>query len=306
MNIREKTAAVARRQYGLVTKRQALDAGLSPAQIKARVRSGEWVLLRPTVYAIAGAPVTWAATVCAAVLGAEPKAWASHQTAAALWGFPGAMTDPIEILTPLGRQARIAGVRRHRSGALFSDDLSRQSAISVTSPERTLVDLSGFCGAHELGRVLDDGLRRGLVRLERLRRCVGRLEGGPGRRPAVIHDLLAARLPGYDPGDSDLETRVLSLLASRGHPLPVQQYRVRIGGRTFKIDLAYPDLLLAIELDGWDTHRTRSAFDYDRTRANALVLAGWKLVRFTSRSTDAEILACIGTAAARFGRSGAA
>lgn len=118
--------------------------------------------------------------------------------------------------------------------------------------------------------------------------------------------LLAERLPGYDPGDSDLETRVLCLLVSSGFPPPVQQHRLRLGGRTFKIDLAYPARRLAIELDGWEHHRTRTAFDDDRSRANLLVADGWSLVRFTSRSTDDEIVGCIRAALDRFGRSGAA
>jgi very-short-patch-repair endonuclease len=60
-----------------------------------------------------------------------------------------------------------------------------------------------------------------------------------------------------------------------------------------RIDLAYPARKLAIELDGWEFHRTRTAFDDDRFRANLLVASGWTLVRFTSRSTDEEIVACL-------------
>ncbi|MDQ4132342.1 MAG: endonuclease domain-containing protein [Actinomycetota bacterium] len=142
-------------------------------------------------------------------------------------------------------------------------------------------------------------VQRRILRLDVLRRCTGRLVGALGRRPRAIDDLLAARLPGYDPGDSDLETRVLRLVAASALDLPVQQYRVRLAGRTYRIDLAYPDIKLAVELDGWDAHRSRSAFEHDRARANALVVAGWTVIPFTSRFTDAEILDCI--AAARSG-----
>jgi very-short-patch-repair endonuclease len=127
-----------------------------------------------------------------------------------------------------------------------------------------------------------------------------------GPAPAIIHELLADRLPGYDPGDSDLETRVLRALVAAGLAVPVQQHRVRLGKRTFRVDLAYPVLKLAIELDGWEFHCSRSAFDDDRTRANALVAAGWTVLRFTSRSTDAEIVACVRAAMAQCGRIGAA
>ena len=67
---------------------------------------------------------------------------------------------------------------------------------------------------------------------------------------------------------------------------------MRVGGRTFKIDLAYPVVRLAIELDGWEFHGTRSAFDDDRTRATLLVANGWPAC--ASRSTDAKIVGCVG------------
>ena len=140
------------------------------------------------------------------------------------------------------------------------------------------------------------------MRLESLRRCVARLGEAPGRRLAVLHELLAERLPGYDPGDSDLETRVLRLVVASGFPPLLQQHRVRAGGRTFKLDLAYPSLRLGIELDGWEFHRTRTSFDEDRARANLLLAHGWRLVRFTSRSTDEEIVGVVRA----FGRLGAA
>ena len=48
-----------------------------------------------------------------------------------------------------------------------------------------------------------------------------------------------------------------------------------------------------VDTDGWDVHRTRSAFDDDRARANALVLAGWIVLRFTSRSTVEDVVDAI-------------
>lgn len=96
---------------------------------------------------------------------------------------------------------------------------------------------------------------------------------------------------------------MLRVLVAAGLPAPVQQYRCRVGGRSFRIDLAYPERRLAMELDGWEFHRTRTAFDDDRARANPLIAAGWTLVRFTSRSTETHIVDCVRAAC---GQSGAA
>jgi very-short-patch-repair endonuclease len=306
MDVRRHLNQIAASQHALITLDQARSAGLSLGQVRHRTSTGEWLVVRPRVYAVAGVPPTWAQAVAAAALSLQPAAWASHTTAARLWGFPGVTGDEIDVLVDLERRVRMAGVCSHRSRALFSADLTRHARIPLTSPERTLVDLSATVPEPALGQILDDALRRRLIRLERLRTCVGRLAKSPGRRPAVVHCLLAARLPGYDPGDSDLETRVLRTLVAAGLPAPVQQHRVRLNGRTIRIDLAYPTCRIAIELDGWDCHRTRSAFDNDRARANALVLAGWVLLRFTSRSTDAEIVATVAAALAESGRFGAA
>lgn len=304
--MRRELNQIAVTQHSLITLDQALKAGLTLGQIRHKVRSGEWLILRPRVYAVAGAPATWVQAVAATALSLQPRAWLSHETAGRLWGLPGLEPEGVDVLVALDRRVRLAGVRSHRTGALFTADLGRLQRIPVTSPERTLVDLSASVPAPALGRLVDDGLRRRVVRLDRLRRCVGRLAKSPGRRPAVIQELLAERLPGYDPGDSDLETRVLRALVAAGLAVPVQQHRVRLGKRTFRIDLAYPVAKLAIELDGWEFHSLRTAFDDDRARANALVAAGWTLLRFTSRSTDAEIVACVTAALAQSGRFGAA
>jgi very-short-patch-repair endonuclease len=306
MDVRRELNRIAVAQHSLITLDQALQAGLTTGQIRHKVRSGEWVVARPRVYAIAGAPVTWAQAVAATAFSLQPRAWMSHETAGRLWGFTLPEYQGIDVLVDLERRVKMAGVRSHRSGALFTADLSRYLRIPVTTPERTLVDLSASASAATLARMVDDGLRRRLVRLGRLSTCVARLPKSPGRRPAVIQELLAERLPGYDPGDSDLETRVLRALVAAGLAAPVQQHRVRLGKRAFRLDLAYPVAKLAIELDGWEFHSSRTAFDDDRTRANALVTAGWTLLRFTSRSTDAEIVACVRAALGESGRFGAA
>jgi len=302
VNTRLAPNQIARTQHALITLDQAQAAGLSQSQIRHRVRSGEWSPVRPGVYAINGAPPTWLQAVAAVTLSCAPHAWASHQTAGALWALPGVADDAVHVLTALDRRVRLAGVHGHRSGALFSADLTTRHRIPVTTPARSLVDLSAALTPRRLGVAVDDALRRRILTLVSLQRCVARLAEAPGRRPATIERLLGDRLPGYDPGDSDLETRVLRTLVASGFQPPVQQCRVRIAGRAFKIDLAYPTWRLAIELDGWEFHHTRTAFDADRVRANLLVAHGWTLVRFTSRSTDAEIIACLRA----FGHLGAA
>jgi very-short-patch-repair endonuclease len=293
-----------RRQHGLISLRQLYHIGLDEWHARYRLERGEWRVARPGVYASEAMPQTLEQANLAVVLAVEGSL-ISHDSAGALWGFKGISPGVIEISAELSRQVRMEGVRGHRSCLLFDEDRSRYNRIPVTSRARTIVDLSGRLSAKELGPILDDQLRRGLI-LDSVRRCIGRLPPAPGRRPTVIHQLLAKRLKGYDPADSDLETKILRWLVTGGLPPPRQQFRVRIAGHKFRIDLSYPEAKVAIELDGWDTHRTRTAFDEDRARANLLVLDGWVILRFTSRSTADEVCQQVAAALARFVLSGAA
>ena len=49
----------------------------------------------------------------------------------------------------------------------------------------------------------------------------------------------------------------------------------------YEPDAAWPDLKLAVELDGRAAHSTPRAFERDRRKQNALVLEGWTVLRFT-------------------------
>jgi hypothetical protein len=182
---------IAAAQHGLVTADQAAKAGLSREEIRWLTRSGRWIALRPRVYAVAGMPPTAAQAVAAAVYAAGDRAWASHATAGVLWGMPRLEAPTVELVTPLDRKVGLTGVTGHRSGALFTKDLTTHRRIPVTSPERTLVDLSGRLTQPALGRILDDGLRTRTMRLDRLSACVARLLGAPARKPSLIQALLA-------------------------------------------------------------------------------------------------------------------
>ena len=280
---------LARRQHGLATRRQVLAAGLTDDQIDLRVRRGRWERLRRGVYVIGAAERTWEQRVMAACLAGGAGVVASHRTAARLWGLV-ERSGKVEVLAGQ-RQVRLDGVVGHRSLLLPAVDITMRDDIPVTSVARTIADISVGHSEQTVGTWVDESLRARHLQLLELSSCVARL-AGPGRADmATLRDVLDRRLPGYDPGDSELESRALLALADAGLPAPVQQHRVRLqDGRRVRIDLAYPELRLAIELDGWEHHGRRVAFDRDRERANLLVLLGWRVFRFTSTTSDATLV----------------
>jgi hypothetical protein len=277
-----------RRQRALITREQALEAGLTPGQIQARLRSRVWIELRPGVSALAGAPPSWEQMLQATLLSAGQGAWASHRSAARLWGVRGVgESSSFEVLTGLDRRVTLDGVVGRRSRELFDADLTTRFGIPCVAPPRALVDIAGSFRHDDLGKALDDLLRRKLRTLDDVRRCIGRLHAGPGRALKGIHGVLAERWPGYDPGESDLETRAVCAIARAGLPLPKQQHRMLLGGKKVRIDLAYPDLKIAIEVESWAFHgQIRSKFDCDHIRRDELILLRWTPFVFTSAMTD--------------------
>jgi len=297
VNLDAQIARVAARQHGLVTLAQARDVGATEDAIRHRVNKARWVRVRLGVFAIAGVPATSEQSILAAVFAAGDAAFVSHGTAAELWELPLPAQKQVEVTTPIERVVRLKGVTAHRSGTLVDLDVTSCVGIPVTTATRAIFDLSSRFDDTALGRALDDGLRRKIASLSGLHAIALRLPGiAAGRSPARIHRLLKSRIPGYDPGDSELETHVFEVLQMAGLPLPTRRYHLLVGGRRFVIDLAYPRQRIAIEVDGFGPHGTRTAFDEDRERQNALVLAGMRVLRFTSRSADAEICETVSNA----------
>jgi hypothetical protein len=171
--------------------------------------------------------------------------------------------------------------------------LTRHRFVPVTTVARTLIDCIPHLAGSDLGVAVDDALRRRLLRVSELAQCLGRLDHGRGRRQlSPLRTVLADRLPGYDPGGSQRELDVVGILVGGGLPVPVQQHKVVVGGRTRSIDYCYVDELVGMEFDGYAEHGLmRSTFDDDRSRGNDLAVAGWLMLHFTSNSPPGHIVA---------------
>jgi hypothetical protein len=184
----------------------------------------------------------------------------------------------------------VRGVAFHSSCAVADEDVATRDEISCTSFERTLADCTTLLTEYQLGRALDDGLRRGIASLSRLAKCAERLESGPGRHMSIVRSLLAERGIGFDPGGSRSELHLLDVWRRAGVRLPVQQHRVKVGPNTYRPDFAWPDVKVFAEFYGVAFHSGASAVVADSERLTALSSAGWLPLVFTYASTDAEIV----------------
>ena len=116
----------------------------------------------------------------------------------------------------------------------------------------------------------------------------GALGSGHGRRGAsVVRGLLAEQ--GADAiTRSELEERFLALCRGASLPLPKVNTRIEANGATYEVDFLWRTQRLAAETDGWGPHRTHSAFEADRRRDANLLVAGFRVVRFTWRTVTRE------------------
>ena len=288
----------ARRQHGLVMRSQ-LRPGLSSRQVDRLLSTGRLEPVRRGVYRVGGAPPTWEQLVLAAVMAGGPGAFASFTCAAALWRLDRFDPDRIEITVPEHRRARLPGVVVHDTMVQGRDHVGTVARIPTASVARTICDLSSVLPEWRVGLALDDSLRRKLTTIDLVRRVAESLEGRGRRRCTITRRVLEQRLPGFEPGESEPERRLARALVDAGLPTPTVQHRVQLGNRTMRIDLAYPTAKIAIEYDSWQFHSSRSSFDRDRARGNALELRGWLVLRFTSASSMAVIIDTLRTALAR-------
>ena len=278
-------------QLGLFTAEQGNDAGLTKRTRKVLLDAGLIERVRRGVYASSAVRPTYEQAVLSAALAIGEHAFASHETAAWLWQLPtpGDEPPPIELTTLLERRARVPGVRVHRSGKLLDQDTMTRDLVRLTSPERTIFDLSSRFTTEQLGAMADDALRRRLTTTYRLAALLTRLGPAPGRSPSKVRLMLDRRVPGVEDRESILEDFVFDALRRYGLPLPVPQHWVRLQGTRRRIDLCYTEQHIAIEALGFDVRRMRTKFDDEALRGNELQLAGYQLLQFTSGFTDRMI-----------------
>ncbi|MEX2557427.1 MAG: type IV toxin-antitoxin system AbiEi family antitoxin domain-containing protein [Actinomycetota bacterium] len=275
-----RLARFAARRYGVFTFEEAIRLGATQRVIARRLAAGRWTRFHRGVYSLSGVPGSWRQSLLVACLAAGAGAGSSHRAAAPLWRLAGFESGPLEITVPRGRRPRLSHVRVHHL-ALPAVDLTVVDAIPVTTPVRTLLDLAAVLPTDGVEEALDDALRRGLVTVRRLRWRLEEL----GRRPGVttMRRLIETRSHPAETPESILETRFLRLLRRRGLPEPIAQYRIRDGGRLVAIvDFAYPERMLAVEVDGYRWHSSRIRWQDDLRRRSELARLGWRVIHVTA------------------------
>ena len=287
---RERNAdlwALAKRQHGVVTRRQLLGLGFSRSAIEHRLGNGRLHRFGQGIFLVGRPESTRKARWMAAVLACGPEAALSHRSAAALWGIGDERRAQIDVSVRGRFETRRTEIRARGRTALPAGDIVERHGIPVTSLVRTLLDMACELlparlgrrtaaygrGAHRLERLISEADKLGLIDPETLRATLDGHRGEPGARAlCTVLDRHAFRL-----SDSHLEIVFRELVLAARLPLP--ESRQMVNG--YRVDFYWPRLGLVVETDGLTYHRAASTQSQDIRRDQTHTAAGLTALRFS-------------------------
>ena len=153
--------------------------------------------------------------------------------------------------------------------------------MPATDLARTILDLGRFVSDQRSLRAIEWGRRTGALDWATMIATLSThaRRGRPGIRR--LRRVILENVDRAEVTDSDFELLFLALLAEHGFPTPILHHKVFDHGRfVAEVDLAFPHLKIAIELDGAH-HLESEVRERDLPRQNDLVLLGWTVLRFS-------------------------
>jgi very-short-patch-repair endonuclease len=252
--------------------------------------------LYPGVYGLGTDVITQRGKWFAGVLAGGPGTTLSHRSAAACWGLldEGPRVEVTRHFNwrpepGLAPGCVHPGLWLRRTRWLPREHLVERAGLPVMSVERLLLSLAATVSFRELESALGAASRAGMLDSAALDKVLAR---GPGWRGIGNLKRLAATVrPADSRSRSFLEDRFIAGCHEGGLPAP----RVNEMVEGLEVDLLWEAPRLIVELDGFEFHRDRLAFERDRERDALLLRSGYRVLRFTYRAVDEHIGDCIET-----------
>ena len=201
----------------------------------------------------------------AAVLACGHGAALSNRSAAALWRIRPRWPTSVEVTAPNDRRHPGIRVRHSRLARITT-----RHGIATTTPAQTLLDLADILDDRALARAVNEAY---VLRLTTPSQLATLLTRSPGRRTTRLTPHLTTTGPTRSPLEDDF------LRFVKRHRLPVPEVGQRIAGHL--VDFVWREQRLVAELDGYDFHKTRQAFETDRDRDADLLTEGFRTIRIT-------------------------
>jgi hypothetical protein len=183
--------------------------------------------------------------------------------------------EATHVTAPTRRRAKRKFVV-HFSSILAEEDRAIWNGIPVTAVPRTLLDLAIRARPERMDGYLERAEDRELLDVRAVEDVLARAGGHRGRGP--LGRALALYTPDPAFTRSKFEARFRRLVIAAGIPAPSMNFYVA----RYELDAYWPDLRFAVELDLFETHGTRAAFERDRRRQEELKLLGIEMIRVTA------------------------
>ena len=256
---------------------EAAARGLTRAALRWGEQQGRWRRVDRGIYAEGPDDPTPLDRARATVL--RTGGVAGGTLAGVLHGLDAVQLGRTEVVVENSRSGRSRGVRRRQ---VDPGRVVVVGGLTCADGTRTLIDLAATLSDLKWEQALESALRKGLTTIAELASALPELSRARTPGTPRIRRVLALRPRGAPATESLLETLMVQLArTARGVPDPARQWRVEDAHGIFvaRVDLAWPDLGLFVELDG-EHHRGQPV--YDANRETAVVAAmGWLCGRFT-------------------------
>lgn len=262
--------------YGVATRSELLQAGLSSSALDRRLRAGALVPVFPGVYRSPLVPEDWSTRLFAAWKWAGDDAMVRARAMARLIGLEGFGKEPLQVY--LFNRRSHPEIQAVRGTPHMLSSCRWWCGMRTTSVERMLFDLCSEISPLRAGQAMDQCLIQGYTAITRLRDESLRVNGSRGSK--VFRGLLTNRDDQDDRVRSVMEMKMLSLLRK----IPARVYadhEVSVGGRRYFLDFAFPNAKVAIECHSRKWHAGAEALKQDSRRHRDLTLAGWTVLYYT-------------------------
>lgn len=284
-----RIAQIAMRHNRVITWEQLVDAGISRRAVAHRVATGRLHRHHTGVYLLdLPRKASRLTLLTSAVAACGPDAVLSHRSAAELWELLERHPGDIDV-TVIGHNPGVRpGIRRHRTRMLEQRDTRTRRGIRVTSPLRTILDNATDPDLEEL---LAAAIAANLVNERQIEAAIARC---PTRRGVARLQAILRQDGGPRWTRSWGERRILSLVRQAGLPVPMTNTQLH----GHNVDALWLDHKLVLEVDSWEFHRDRIAFETDRRRDATHAANGYRVLRFTAAQLRDQPLVVVGQLAA--------
>lgn len=237
-------------------------------------RKGELWSPLPGIFAQGKETESWEVRLEAVKLWAPGLAICGAAAAKLTW-WPGIAPKVIELWG--GQRRSPAPWLSISRSTVPSDYLLWAGDTKIAAPALSVVQLAATIG----GQVIDEALRNRAATLEDMHAALDAVPMRDGNRQ-VRRLLHQSREQPW----SALERDAHLMLDAAGIKGWKGNHELVIDGQRFFVDIALPDAMIAIELDGYRYHSDRETFRADRVKQNLLALRGWTVLRYTWETID--------------------